>query len=145
MECISQSLNNMKRNEESGNFLCLHFYFKVLSNCQLNFCSFICTIKIIFPSAIFGYLWRCWYFFPYFFSWTGQVGQIVPFRLSTCGQFRLYSVLQFLRTCHFEAIIFRNATYPKRVNSVLENVCIEKAWIPPKYESCHNSISKSKS
>ena len=93
---------------------------------MLNFCSFICTIKIIFPSAIFGYLWRCWYFFPYFFSWTGQ---IVPFRLSICGQFRLYSVLQFVRTCHFEAIIFRNAAYPKSVNRVVENVCIEKAII----------------
>ena len=28
---------------------------------MLKFCSFICTMKIIFPSAIFGYLWCCWY------------------------------------------------------------------------------------
>ena len=62
LQIISQSLNNMKRNEEAGNSLRLHFHFNVLSNCQLKFCSFICTIKIIFSSTTFGYLWRYWYF-----------------------------------------------------------------------------------
>ena len=109
-ECISQSLNNMKRNEEAGNSLSLHFHFNVLSNCQLKFSSFISTIKIIFPSTKFDYLWRYWYFFHcswhhFRFSW---ITQTVPFRLSTCGQFKLYSVLQVARTCHFEAIIFWN-------------------------------------
>ena len=62
LRIISQSLNNMKRNEEARNSLCLHFHFNVLSNCQLKFFSLICTIKIIFCSTTFGYLWRYWYF-----------------------------------------------------------------------------------
>ena len=78
----------------------LHFHFNVLSNCQLKFCSFICAIKTIFPSAIFGYLWRYWYFFHC--SWHHFrffcITQPVPFRLSTCGQLKLCSILQVART-----------------------------------------------
>ena len=136
----------MKRNEEAEYSLCLHFYFKDLCNCQLNFWSFIFTIEIIFlpylvVSDVVELLFCCsWRDFRCF--WTAQT---VPFRLPTCKQFRLCSVLQVVRTCHCEAIIFRNSTYPQSVTRVLENLYIEKARIPPKYECCHKSIPQSKS
>ena len=127
---------------KAGNSLCLHFHFKALSNFWLSFCSFIYTINIIFPSAIFGYLWRCWHFFFALDDVILVVSGLHKLFRSDCRHVNNSGCIQFCRLSG--RVILRNniwiKTYPQSVNRILGNVCTEKVWIHAKYEFCHKSI-----
>ena len=113
-KCISQSVNNIKQNEEVGNLYTFlyKFYF------------FICPIKIFFFSTIFGCFWHSWYLFLlhlkpcYVYLDCPNCSISIP-----CGQFILE---------HYAGSVDRSL----RSNNILQQN------LPPNLSDCNGTVNE---